>query len=71
MDQHSLSLINQEVYRRFPEFQGVNPKAQKMDGNTVLVYKMQVNLPGQKLLNRSVRVVANARGEIIKMSTSR
>ena len=71
MDNHSISLINQEVYRRFPELKGSKPKIQKMDGNTLLVYKTQVHLSDQKTINRSVRVVVNERGEIIKLSTSR
>lgn len=71
MDNHSISLINQEVYRRFPEFKGRKPNIQKIAGNTLLLYKMQVHLPDQKTLNRSVRVVVDERGEIIKMSTSR
>lgn len=71
MESHSISKINQEVYHRFPELKGTKPKIQKMDATTLLVYKTQVHLPDGKILNRSVRVVANERGEIIKMSTSR
>jgi hypothetical protein len=71
MEARSISAINQEVYRRFPELKGVKPRLQKIDRNTLLLYQAEINLPEQKSLHRSVRVVVNERGEILKMSTSR
>lgn len=71
MDHTLLHPINQEVYRRFPELRGVKPKMQKLAENTLLIYQSQVCLPDNKLLQRSVRVVVNEQGKIVKISTSR
>jgi len=71
MDNSNLSLINQVVYERFPELRGVKPRLQKLDRNTLLTYQSKVNLSTEKSLYRSVRVVVNERGEIVKISTSR
>ena len=71
MDHTLLHPINQEVYRRFPGLRGVKPKMQKLAENTLLIYQSQVSLPDNKLLQRSVRVVVNEQGKIVKISTSR
>ncbi|MCU0488731.1 MAG: hypothetical protein MUE67_07245 [Anaerolineales bacterium] len=71
MDHTLLTPINQEVYRRFPELRGVKPSMQKLAQNTLLIYQSLVSLPGNKTLQRSVRVVVNEQGKIVKISTSR
>jgi hypothetical protein len=77
MDNNTLSAINQEVYKRFPEVRGVKPSLQKLERNTLLIYQARVNLPDEKArnhtvaLNRSIRVVVNEGNEIIKISSSR
>jgi hypothetical protein len=71
MDHSLLPPINQEVYRRFPELRGVKPSLQKLAQNTLLIYQGLVTLPGNKSLQRNVRVVVNEQGKIIKISTSR
>jgi hypothetical protein len=71
MDTNSIDSINQEVYKRFPELLGVKPKLQKLERNILLIYQTQVRLPDAHSLNRSVRVVADDQGKIVKISTSR
>jgi hypothetical protein len=77
MDNTTLTTINQEVYRRFPEIRGVKPRLQKLDRNILLIYQVKVNIPDEKVsnhtvaLNRSIRVVLNDRYEILKISSSR
>ncbi len=80
MDASQIKSINQDVYRRFPEFTGVQPKVQKQTTSSkasgdlqtfLLTYKGQASLPGQKTLPRWVRVVANEQGKILKITTSR
>lgn len=63
--------INQQVYKRFPELRGANPKIQKLDKNILLIYQSRVRLPDDHLINRTIRVVADEQGEIVKMSTSK
>jgi hypothetical protein len=80
MDSSQIKSISQDVYRRFPEFAGIQPKVQKQAPPSkasggpqtfLLTYKGQANLPDQKTLPRWVRVVANEQGKIIKITTSR
>ncbi len=69
--------VSQEVARKFPEMAGVRPtiKEQKSKSGDVaqflLTYKGKAELPGGKTIKRIVRVVANERGQIKKISTSK
>ena len=81
MDKQSISSINKEVYRRFPEVKGKTPKVQtqkvpkalnsQRSETYLLIYSASVKAPGNKTMKRYVRVVANGKGKIIKISTSR
>jgi len=71
MDAPSITNINKEVYKRFPEFNGIKPKVQKLDRNFLLIYQTQVRIPDARNLYRSIRVVVDEHGEIVKISTSR
>jgi len=80
MDASLIKSISQDVYRRFPEFEGIQPKVQKhttqpkASGSPqtfLLTYNHRVSLPDQKTLPRWVRVVANEQGRILKVTTSR
>jgi hypothetical protein len=74
------SIVNQ-IYRRFPEFRGVQPKVRiqspaetkPVNAGTTYLYTFQKNVTteGNKTLNRWVRVVVNQNGKILKVSTSR
>ena len=69
--------VSREVANKFPEMAGVRPtvKQQKdKDGNVaqiLLTYKGKAALPGGKTIKRIVRVVANERGQIKKIGTSK
>lgn len=69
--------VSQEVARNFPEMAGVRPtvKEQRTKSGDVaqflLTYKGKAVLPGGKTIKRIVRVVANERGQIKKISTSK
>jgi hypothetical protein len=81
MEQALIKAINQEVYRRFPEVKGKRPKVQvqQLSKNRainkaktyLLIYSSQVQTSSNATLSRIVRVVVNASGEILKISTSR
>jgi hypothetical protein len=80
MDASLIKNISQDVYRRFPEFAGIQPKvrAQTTQSKTserpqtyLLTYNSRVSLPDHKTLPRWVRVVANEQGKILKVTTSR
>lgn len=73
MDKKALDKITQQVRRKFPEMARARPsvKARARKDEFEVVYKATVNLPGGKRLPRVVRVIANASGKILRMSTSR
>jgi len=67
--------ISEEVYRKHPDIKGVKPKITPREGDTsedtLLVYKKKVSGPGGKNINRIVRAVADGKGKIKKISTSK
>jgi hypothetical protein len=67
--------ISEEVYRKHPDLKGVKPKVSSREGDTsgdtLLVYKKKVSGPGGKSINRIVRAVADQKGKIKKISTSK
>ena len=70
-----INVISQQVYQKFPELKGASPQVQnqaspKLTGGAehyLVIYK------GKSVQNivRVVRVTADARGRVLKMSTSR
>jgi hypothetical protein len=72
--------IAQQVRRQFPEIQGTRPAVQSQPGaksieagtdRFVLTFKGRGQGPGGQSIPRIVRVIADERGKIIKISTSR
>ena len=79
MDQKTIKSISSMVSRQFPEVAGKKPSVKKRPGaksvsvqeTFLLVYRgMGVN-PAGKTIPRQVRVVANSKGKILKITTSR
>jgi hypothetical protein len=76
MDAKILSRLNKEVRKSFPELANVKPKVSAQsksvsDSTYLLTYKGKAQLPGGRSIERIVRVVADSRGRILKMTTSR
>ncbi|MGH2521346.1 MAG: hypothetical protein ACRDH2_02480 [Anaerolineales bacterium] len=72
--------IARQVYRQFPEMKAVRPAVQSqpspktpgaVQDRYLLTFKGQGRGPGGQAIWRIVRVVADARGKVIKISTSR
>jgi hypothetical protein len=64
--------ITRTVVRQFPEMDGVRPAVKSQKGPRYLVtFKGAVELPDGKTMVRIVRVVADEKGDVIRMSTSR
>ena len=76
MDQETIKKLTRAVGKKFPEMDRVRPLVSKQassEGNVqfLLTYKGKAELPGGRKISRIVRVVADERGRIIKMSTSK
>ena len=72
--------IAKQVHRQFPEIQNLRPTVQSQPGaksaevagdRFLLTFKARGQGPGGKSIPRIVRVTADERGKIIKISTSR
>ena len=76
-DKDIVRSVSREVTRKFHEMAGVQPTVKKQKSKNgdlariLLTYKGKVVLPGGKTMKRIVRVVANERGQIQKISTSK
>jgi hypothetical protein len=72
----SISKVKKEVRNQFPEMAGVKPSIRKQemrdgDEQYLLTFKGKADLPGGRKISRVVRVVADERGRILKLSTSK
>ena len=79
MDEKMVKSISNKIAQQFPEVAGNKPSVKKRPGaksvsaaeTFLLVYKGQGVNPAGKTIPRHVRVVANANGKIIKITTSK
>lgn len=84
MDPSVLKAVVAQVYRRFPEFSGCQPKVRLQDApqpksiaikpTYLLTFHSTAraqSATGSKALPRWVRVVVNEKGKILKVTTSR
>jgi hypothetical protein len=73
--------ISRQIYRQFPEIRDARPMVQNQPGaksaglsgaeQYLLTFRGSGQGPGGRTINRIVRVVANDRGKVLKVSTSR
>ncbi|MFV1858364.1 MAG: hypothetical protein ACC647_03335 [Anaerolineales bacterium] len=72
MKKEAVEKITRTVVRQFPEMDGVRPAVKSEEGQRYLVtFKGTAELPDGKSMKRIVRVVADEKGDVIRMSTSR
>ena len=80
----NIKTISVKVYKTFPELKGISPNVTKQsiptnkisskmmqDYRYLLTYKGVAAMPGGHTMNRIVRVVANHKGKVIKMTLSK
>lgn len=75
-----IDAITRQVYRQFPEIKDARPQIQNQAGaktpgaggnRFLLTFKGRGQGPGGHSIVRIVRVVADERGKVLKVSTSR
>ncbi len=73
----SITKVKREVSEKFTEMRGVQPSVKKHGAKNasnqqyLLTFKGKAELPGGRTISRVVRVVADERGHVLKMSTSK
>jgi hypothetical protein len=76
MELSSVNKVSRKVVKQFPEMKGSKPSIRTRSGpgsklQYELTYKGKADLPGGRSIRRVVRVVANEKGKVIRMSTSK
>jgi hypothetical protein len=72
MNQQALNNVCQQVYRRFPEVSGSQPKVQtRADNQFLLIFNGAAKAVDGRKIAHTVRVVASPDGKIVKVTTSR
>lgn len=72
MDKKSVAAVCEKIYKQFPEMKGIQPII-KPQGNdiTLLIFHNTFQTSNGQNIQRTVRVVVNQDGKIIKITTSR
>jgi hypothetical protein len=72
MEQKIIAAVSREVYHNFPECKGSQPEI-RPQGETrhLLIFHGKSVTEDGRTINRTVRVVVDANGKIIKTTTSR
>ena len=75
MNENQIEAIGKRVYARFPALKGVRPRVKRQvikgEERFLLYYKTTIPLPDGASLPTIVRVVADAKGDILKLTASR
>jgi hypothetical protein len=72
MNRQLLASVCEQIYRRFPDIAGVQPKVENRPGDQfLLIFKGSGRTADGKAISSTVRVVINQDGKILKATTSR
>ncbi|HPS41448.1 MAG TPA: hypothetical protein PK040_02510 [Anaerolineaceae bacterium] len=72
MNANSKTAVCNAVYRQFPEVKGASPSVKQLPADKYqLMFQGKVTTEDGKSMSRTVRVVADDTGRILKMTTSR
>jgi hypothetical protein len=67
-----LNEIYQKVYKKYPEVNGKKPtRHNQPDGQVLLIFKGEGSGPNGVKIPRTIRVLVDQDGKIIKMSSSK
>jgi hypothetical protein len=72
MDRQIIAEVSREVYNKFPEVNGIQPeiRPQGLTRNLLIFHGKSITEDGHTI-NRTVRVVVDDAGKILKTTTSR
>ncbi|KAF0112342.1 MAG: hypothetical protein FD147_215 [Chloroflexi bacterium] len=72
MDESAKSNVCSAVYRQFPELRGENPSVKSIPGGKFqLIFHGKAQAADGKTISRTVRVTADEKGKVLKLTTSR
>jgi hypothetical protein len=72
MESKAKSSVSNQVYRQFPEVKGSPPTVKSMPGDKYqLIFHGKATTADGKTISRTIRVIADNDGHVLKLSTSR
>jgi hypothetical protein len=72
MNRQALTNLCNQIYSRYPEVTGSHPKVQDRPGDQVLlIFHGKTKTADGRSMSRTVRVIADQAGKIIKVTTSK
>lgn len=71
MDSGALQKVIKAVKSRYPRIDGSSPKVTTQGNNYLITFRQKANLPGGKSLEQVIRVVADASGNTLKVTSSK
>jgi hypothetical protein len=72
MERKLIENICKQVYKKFPEVNGIQPVlSERPENQTLLVFKGSATTADGHAIQRIIRVVSDQTGKIVKMTTSR
>jgi hypothetical protein len=72
MNRQTLSNLCEQIYRRFPQVAGSQPKVQsRPDGQSLIIFRGTAKTADGRTISQTVRVVATPEGKIVKTTTSK
>ena len=72
MNANAIQKVTEKVTAKYPKLSGKRPKvSEQSEGRYLLIYSYSDELPGGKSIQQNLRVIADAEGNISKMSSSR
>jgi hypothetical protein len=70
LEHSAIEKITQRVCREYPEMRCVRPSVSESNDRFTLIYKTTAQTPAGPI-SRVVRVVADKRGKVLRLSTSK
>ncbi|NLG96378.1 MAG: hypothetical protein GX491_03360 [Chloroflexi bacterium] len=72
MNRQMIKEICQQVYKRFPQVAGCEPKAEsRPEGQTLLIFQGASKTADGRSIAHTIRVLVSTDGKILRMTTSK
>lgn len=72
MNKQVIEKVCSEVYKQFPQYEGIPPEIKSQPNDThLLIFQSSGEIANQKSIQLSIRVLVNGRGDIVKITSSR
>jgi len=72
MNKQVIEKVCNEVYRQFPQYEGIPPEIKTQPNDThLLIFQSSGEIANQKSIQFSIRVLMDGKGEILKITSSR